>query len=493
MSSTNNDGSRSTEAANLLTSTLIEAMPQPVIMTDGQGSARQFNERWLSLSGLRRSASGGRRWLGAQAPENPAASARAWIQAGQDGRPFDATYAMHTPSGRVAVDWHHEPIHGGGAGQGVVTGWLCTGVPVLTDAPFGLTLPGTAAASGAASQEATLEHLALELHWLGGVLAQLPLGVLVEDAQTRRVRMVNPQAQHLLGLPLAPGMTLARLEELRLSGSDARLTGNRLPLHRALGGLPVDAEELDLTRPDGSRVLLRVSAAPILDDLGQVSAAVMTLEDITARSDLQGVEGEQAQRERLSTQMQRAQEVKFLRDGEPITPERFATLMGELYEQLGLPSLEGRLIALLLLSAKPVSLGEAAHTLGVSKVAVAKVSTVMQQRGDLMVSKFFSSREHLLALTDHTYIHDLSVRRITSWAISLLCDALLTTNHLEAVSARQLRSYLETHTQVAVALERILSPIEHRQAQALATHLRENWDAVTAPHEKSDPDPDHQD
>ncbi|GAA0501239.1 hypothetical protein GCM10008937_05850 [Deinococcus depolymerans] len=97
-------------------------------------------------------------------------------------------------------------------------------------------------------------------------------------------------------------------------------------------------------------------------------------------------------------------------------------------------------------------------------------------------------REHLLALTDHNYVHDLSVRRVASWAISILCESLLATNHLDAATTRQIRTHLETHTRVAMALERVLSPIEKRQASALAAHLRENWNAVPPPAGRSEAD-----
>ena len=124
--------------------------------------------------------------------------------------------------------------------------------------------------------------------------------------------------------------------------------------------------------------------------------------------------------------------------------------------------MRGGLIALLL-RAEPLLLGEATSVPGVSKVAVSKVSAVMQGRGDLQVIKSFSSREHLLALTDHNYVRDLSVRRVASWAISILCESLLSTNDLDAAATQQIRTHLETLTRVA--LERVLSPIERRQAR----------------------------
>ena len=453
-------------AGPLLASTLIEAMLQSVIVTDRLGRARQVNERWLTLSGQRRAAATGPDWLGTQAPEDSLRAAHAWQQALQDSQPFSATYALSAADSSVNVQWHHEPLREGGA----VTGWLCTGEPI-PDAP---------ALLETASQEATLERLALNLKGLRDALTHLPLGALIVDAQTHRIRLVNPQAQRLLGVTLAPGMTLSALSDVRLGASGSPLTVDRLPLRRALSGQRAGPEELDIQRPDGSRAQLRLSASPVPGPHGPISAAIMTLEEVVAEG--AGAYGP------LSSDMRRAQEAVTLHGGEPVTPGRFLTLMGELHEQMGFPSLEGRLIALLLLRAEPVSLGEAASVLNVSKVAVSKVSTVMQGRGDLQVIRSFSSREHLLALTDHNYVHDLSVRRVASWAISILCESLLDTNHLDAATTRQIRTHLETHTRVAVALERVLSPIEKRQASALATHLRENWDAVPAPAGRSDTD-----
>lgn len=458
-------------AGPLLASTLIEAMPQSVIVTDPLGRALHVNQRWLTLSGQRRADATGPDWLAIQAPQDGLRAAHAWQQARQDAQPFSATYAL--PAADLTVQWHHAPLREGGA----VTGWLCTG-RVCTGEP----IPDAPARPEAASREATLERLALNLQGLRDALTHLPLGALIIDAQTHRVQLVNPQAQRLLGVTLAPGMTLAALSDVRLGASGRPLTMDRLPLRRALSGQRAGPEELDIQRPDGSRAQLRLSASPVPGPHGPIRAAVMTLEEVVAPG--AGADGP------LSSDLRRAQEAVTLHGGEPVTPGRFLTLMGELHEQLGFPSLEGRLIALLLLRAEPVSLGEAASVLNVSKVAVSKVSTVMQGRGDLQVIRSFSSREHLLALTDHHYVHDLSVRRVASWAISILCESLLDTNHLDAATTRQIRTHLETHTRVAVALERVLSPIEKRQASVLAAHLRENWDAVPAPAGRSDPDAD---
>lgn len=209
-----------------------------------------------------------------------------------------------------------------------------------------------------------------------------------------------------------------------------------------------------------------------MDRTGRVVAAVLTIDDLTEKRRTE------AEIWRLSSAAVNAQEALKLYGGGPVTPERFTELVGELYSQLGQPQLEGRLVALLLLEARPISLGDAARRLGVSKVAVSKVSNVMLEHGDLQISKSFSSREHLLALMDHTYIRDLSVRRVASWAISVLCDQVLAGGDVEQGAVSNIREHLEIHARTAEVLGQLLSPVEQQQARALSTHQRENWDAV---------------
>jgi len=320
-------------------------------------------------------------------------------------------------------------------------------------------------------RERLFEQLALEQVRLEAVLAQMPPGVVVADADNRRVSLVNPQLERIYGVSLTPGMALERLERPTFHPGGKRRKGPS-PLGRALEGESVSGEELEIERPDGSRAVVLASAAPIYDRQGKLVAAVLTCEDLSQRR------LDEAEIRRLSQEIQRGREALTLHGGVAVTPQRFLELMGELYAQFGQPQLEGRLIALLLLKVEPVSLGEVARALEVSKVAVGKVSQVMLRRGDLQIIKSFSSREHLLALTDHNYIRDLSVRRVASWAISILCESLLETNHLDPGITEQIRAHLELHTRVAVALEGVLSPLERHQASVLAEHLRENWDAV---------------
>ena len=334
----------------------------------------------------------------------------------------------------------------------------------------------------AAEREQLLLELTLERARFEAILAQMPQGVVVADLHSRRVSLINTQMERILGGPLVPGIPVSALELPSFRPDGQPMSPAEFPLTRALSGETIHGEEFEILRADGGRAVVQESAAPILDRTGQVVAAVLTIDDLTERRRAE------AEVRRLSATVANAQEALRLYGGGPVTPERFTDLVGELYTQLGQPQLEGRLVALLLLHARPVSLGEAARRLGVSKVAVSKVSNVMLEHGDLQISKSFSSREHLLALTDHTYIRDLSVRRVASWAISVLCDQLLAGGDVELDAAQQIRGHLEMHARTAEALGVLLSPVELQQAQAMNSHMNENWDAVSPRSERDDPE-----
>ena len=461
---------------------LIRALPHPVVVTDARGQASHVNWHWTEFTGLDTTQSLGLGWLDALHPEDREKAGQAGRQARSTDQPFKAEYRLrwHGESHRACL-WHHAPALEGG-----VRHWVCTVVdqhvsedqrPEQGGSRSGPVNP-EARERVDADRERLLERLVLEQADLEAVLYQLPLGLMVVNAGTRRIRLVNPQTERIFGVPLTPRMTLERVESLGRYPDDEPIALVDFSLHRALAGVRVEGEETEIERPDGSRATIRSNAAPVYNRLGQMVAAVLSAEDLSAQRRAE------AEEERLNGSLQRAKEALTLHGGRPVTPERFLKLMGELYEQLGQPQLEGRLIALLLLRAEPVSVGEVARILRVSKVAVSKVSNAMLERGDLQIIKSFSSREHLLALTDHNYIRDLSVRRVASWAISILCDSLLETTRLDPATTEQIRAHLETHTRVAVALEHVLSPIERHQAKVLAEHLRENWDAVPPKGEK---------
>ncbi len=118
---------------------------------------------------------------------------------------------------------------------------------------------------------------------LEGVLRQLPVGVVITDADGTVV--LENRRMGELGLPVVtPGV---RIEQARFDAThpDGRpLTQDEWPLSRALArGEVVRGQEIRFTRADGSDRVIEANAAPIRDTGGSMMAAVVVVQDVTER------------------------------------------------------------------------------------------------------------------------------------------------------------------------------------------------------------------
>ena len=106
---------------------------------------------------------------------------------------------------------------------------------------------------------------------LQAVIAQLPLGVAITDAD-HRIVLLNDEVERVWGAPVAVG-------------SDHRGPGTEgWPLERALEtGEVTIGERREVEREDGTRTL-EISAAPVRDADGAIVSAVAILADVTRRS-----------------------------------------------------------------------------------------------------------------------------------------------------------------------------------------------------------------
>lgn len=121
---------------------------------------------------------------------------------------------------------------------------------------------------------------------LASFLDGLPAGLLIVD-RNGRPYYSNRRADALLGRGLdleASAPTLAASYGLARAGEGAApYPADDLPLLRALGGAAVQADDLEVARPDGTRAALEMGAAPVLDDTGVPAYSVAVLRDITER------------------------------------------------------------------------------------------------------------------------------------------------------------------------------------------------------------------
>lgn len=120
------------------------------------------------------------------------------------------------------------------------------------------------------------------------IIDQLPEAVLVAEPGPERISLVNRQASALLGWDIQPPMPLDSFKERnqRLDLNGAPMSVSEMPLIRVLrGGETLTHCELVLIRPDGKRVTELVNAVPLRDADGNIQAAIVVFQDITAIKD----------------------------------------------------------------------------------------------------------------------------------------------------------------------------------------------------------------
>jgi PAS domain S-box-containing protein len=107
------------------------------------------------------------------------------------------------------------------------------------------------------------EELEHERARLAAIVDQIPGGLIVADAPSGRIVMVNEQARKLLG--------------------EDNMQGVGAPLTRALEGEVVVGERIELATAAGNVRALNMSAAPVRDRAGRITAAVSIFEETTVQ------------------------------------------------------------------------------------------------------------------------------------------------------------------------------------------------------------------
>jgi PAS domain S-box-containing protein len=123
------------------------------------------------------------------------------------------------------------------------------------------------------------------------ILDAAPNGIIFVDAATDRV-LANPRAAELFGRPFAPEQ--GRSQYLgQISWPDGRpLSADELLSTRAMSGETIPEQEILIIQPDGTRIPVLGSAAPVKDGSGKVTGAVIVFQDITAHKELERIREE---------------------------------------------------------------------------------------------------------------------------------------------------------------------------------------------------------
>jgi PAS domain S-box-containing protein len=250
---------------------LAENIPQLVWLARADGFVDYFNQRWIEYTGLKSNETLGWDWQRAIHPEDLPSTLEHWKTALATGNSVEVQYRLKRADG--IYRWHiirAVPLRDP---KGEIVNWLgtCTDIhdPKQVEE----------------ERIQLLEALESKQRLLEAVLQQMPAGVMVAEAPSERLVLMNEQVQQILH---GPFLLVDRVEDYiqyQLLYPDGRLyTQEQTPLARSLRtGEIVREEELDIICGDGIRRTLLTSSTPIRDTEGCILAAVLTFYDITER------------------------------------------------------------------------------------------------------------------------------------------------------------------------------------------------------------------
>jgi signal transduction histidine kinase len=141
-----------------------------------------------------------------------------------------------------------------------------------------------------ADRTAELELLSRELElrnaYLETIMRHIPAGLVIADAETGDITMINEAAREISGSAVQT-LPLRRATWRAAKGTreDGTPYGpDEWPLARALSGEVVAHERIVVEEPPGNKKVVEMSAAPVVGPSGDVIAAVALFEDVTTAS-----------------------------------------------------------------------------------------------------------------------------------------------------------------------------------------------------------------
>ena len=133
---------------------------------------------------------------------------------------------------------------------------------------------------------AFLNALGNQGRMLQAVIDNMPAGVFMVEAPSGRPVLTNRRAETMLGRGISPeaiGDELNIIYRAYRAGTSEFYPSQEMPIVAGLHGQARTVDDLEVRRPDGSRILLEVNGAPVLDAKGNVVASIVVFQDITER------------------------------------------------------------------------------------------------------------------------------------------------------------------------------------------------------------------
>jgi PAS domain S-box-containing protein len=132
----------------------------------------------------------------------------------------------------------------------------------------------------------TLVHLSEERARLEAVVQHAPVGIVIAEAPSGRIFAGNRRTEEIFRHPVLHSESVDQYREWHAHHPDGRrVEGHEYPLARVLAtGAQSGPDDYLYHRGDGTRAWVRITGAPIRDERGALSAALVVVDDIDAET-----------------------------------------------------------------------------------------------------------------------------------------------------------------------------------------------------------------
>ncbi len=238
----------------------VELNPQIPWVMDPEGNNISVSSRWETVTGLTQERTKDYGWLDAVHPDDRAHVPATLKSSLRTGTPIDLQYRVS--SDEKTWIWMRSRGAARRDASGTIVRWYGS-VESIDD------------------YKRALDELRCSEARLRAIFDAAPAGIVLVESQTGKVLSANPRAGRLIGFQFKAGMVWSANGWKAFDSCGQPIDGSNLPLMRAVRlRETIDAEEVLLHRPDGSKIWLSLTAAPVCLENGTQLGGVLVVQDI---------------------------------------------------------------------------------------------------------------------------------------------------------------------------------------------------------------------
>ncbi|NJO69067.1 MAG: PAS domain S-box protein [Bacteroidetes bacterium] len=130
------------------------------------------------------------------------------------------------------------------------------------------------------------EALEKQIKLVNTMLDNLPIGIFMVRVPDGAPLIANKQAKELIGRGILPDTNVENLSTVYkayIAGTEKQYPTAEMPISKGMLGEKSHVDDMEVERPDGSRILLEIAGCPVYDTNNNLWASLVGFQDITER------------------------------------------------------------------------------------------------------------------------------------------------------------------------------------------------------------------